>query len=300
MADPTQSTPEQPLISVVMSFRNAEKSLRRSLQSILWQTYPNWELILLDDGSQDGSADVVRSMPDPRIRLAGDRGHLGLPKRLNQGIAMANGEYIARMDADDVAFPSRFKKQLDYLASHPEVDLLATSMMAFDDSDRPLGLLSCGESHEDICKRVWRGFPMPHPTWMGRAEWFRRHPYDEAASKAQDQILLSSARKGSRYAGLSEALVAYHYGHLSVRKSLVGRYNYVRALAGGRTPDFLIGAVANLILFVRDILALGAGMETSVIRARMSRLDIGVADEWDELLRILHSAPLLQRLSRKD
>ena len=154
----------EPLVSVVMSFHNARDTLTRAIRSLLWQTYPHWELILLDDGSSDNSAQTLKSLEDPRIHLRSDSVCRGLPVRLNQGISLAKGDYIARMDADDVAFPERCARQVAYLQNHPEVDLLATAALLVNANDQPIGLLATGLSHAAICRRPWHGFPMPHPT----------------------------------------------------------------------------------------------------------------------------------------
>ena len=118
-----------PLVSVVMSFHNAQATLLHSIRSVIWQTYQNWELILLDDGSTDASVEVSETVNDPRIRLYGGGACRGLSARLNQGVLLTKGQYIARMDADDIAFPERFAKQVAYLQTHAEIDLLASSVL---------------------------------------------------------------------------------------------------------------------------------------------------------------------------
>ncbi len=278
------ATQNQPLVSVLMSFHNARDTLLRSIRSLLWQTYPHWELILLDDGSTDGSAEILKSIDDPRIRLYGDSLCRGLPARLNQGVSLARGQYIARMDADDVAFPARFEKQITYLQNHPEVDLLATSTLLVNEHDQAIGVLTAAQSHEEISRRPWHGFPMPHPTWMGRAEWFRQNPYDELARKAQDQSLLYRTYRTSHFAGLAEVLLGYRYACLSVLKTLSGRYHYLDAVAvGGNRGHLLRGAVGHTLAAGRDLASMAIGMESHVIKTRVQSADVQVLAQWEGL-----------------
>lgn len=276
-----------PLVSVVMSFHNAKDSLPFALHSLLWQTYPHWELILMDDGSSDCFAEFLKTIDDPRIHLYRDAVCRGLPVQLNRGVALAQGEFIARMDADDVAFPERLERQVAYLQEHRDVDLLATSALLVNGNNNPIGVLSTKLSHEDICRRPWLGFPMPHPTWMGRAEWFRRHPYDESARKGQDQVLLYETYQNSKFAGLPDTLLGYKYAGLSVQKTLIGRYCYLKAISAKDGRNWLLGNVSHAIAAARDLLALALGMESHVIKSRVKIADADTLSEWKELRRRL-------------
>lgn len=278
---------EYPLVSVVMSFHNAKDLLSFALHSLLWQTYPHWELILMDDGSSDCSAEFLKTIDDPRIRLYRDAVCRGLPVQLNRGVALAQGEFIARMDADDVAFPERLERQVAYLQEHRDVDLLATSALLVNGNNNPIGVLPTKLSHEDICRRPWLGFPMPHPTWMGRAEWFRRHPYDESARKGQDQVLLYETYQNSKFAGLPDTLLGYKYAGLSVQKTLIGRYCYLKAISAKDGRNWLLGNVSHAIAAARDLLALALGMESHVIKSRVKIADADTLSEWKELRRRL-------------
>lgn len=274
---------DRPIVSVVMSFFNASSTLERALRSLQLQTFPHWELLLFDDGSTDNGATIVTALADPRIRLTCDGARRGLPVRLNQGIEQALGMYIARIDADDVAFPERFSRQLDYLSRQPQVDLLATSALLVDADDNVLGVLPAGLSHEAICSRPWQGFPMPHPTWMGRADWFRKNRYDEAATKAQDQVLLYRTYRTSRFAGLPDVLLGYRYPGLSVRKTLLGRYHYLRSVASVDKRHALHGMLTHGAAAVRDLVALATGTGQAVIRRRVIPADVRTVDAWIDL-----------------
>lgn len=285
MVDEVQDVP---LVSVIMSFHNARDTLVRSIRSLLWQTYPNWELILLDDGSTDGSTKASKLIKDPRIQLYGDSVCRGLPARLNQGVLLAKGQYIARMDADDIAFPERFARQVAYLQNHPDVDLLATSALLVNEEGRPKGLLVAGLSHDEICRRPWLGFPMPHPTWMGRAEWFRQNPYDDLARKAQDQALLLQTYAKSQFASLPDILLGYRYGSVSLEKSITGRWNYIRTVCNNRQNTMDFPLVAKTLLYhaaaaLRDVFGLMFGLGSAILDARVNKAGDGILSEWRDL-----------------
>src|SRR4051794_24772902 len=113
--------PPPPPISVLLAVYNGGRYLRAAVDSILTQTFTDFEFIIIDDGSTDGSLATLREFAqrDPRINLV-SRPNKGLTVTLNEGIALARGEFLARMDADDIALPQRFEKQIAYLRDHPE------------------------------------------------------------------------------------------------------------------------------------------------------------------------------------
>ena len=173
--------------------------------------------------------------------MVADGQRRGLAARLNQAIELARGRYLARMDADDIAYPERLERQLAFLEAHPEVDLLGSGMMVFADDGHPAGLYNVRTTHAEICARPLSGFYLAHPTWMGRIDWFRKWRYDPVCRKAQDQDLLLRAWRSSRYAALPEPLVGYRQDAFSIRKSWLGRYYFSRAIlrvsaSEGRLP----------------------------------------------------------------
>ena len=104
-----------PKISVIMPARNAEQYIREAIDSILGQTFADFEFLILDDGSTDATAEIVQCCRDERIRFCPNGCNMGVAATLNRGLALAGGEYIARMDADDISLPKRFEKQAAYL-----------------------------------------------------------------------------------------------------------------------------------------------------------------------------------------
>jgi glycosyltransferase involved in cell wall biosynthesis len=114
--------PPNPQLSVVMSVFNGEPYLREAVDSVLNQTFEDFEFVIVDDCSTDASVKTLESYDDPRIVRLYNPANLGLPRSLNRGLSICRGDIIARQDQDDVSLPSRFNDQLQHLARHPEID----------------------------------------------------------------------------------------------------------------------------------------------------------------------------------
>jgi len=217
-----------PLITIALPVYNGVKTLKDAVNSIINQSFRDWELIVLDDASTDDSLDVMHLLDDPRIRLIEGKMNLGLSARLNMAVDIATGVYFARMDQDDVSFPSRLEKQFEYLQQHPSIDLLATSTIPFRGDLEVLGKLPVLRKHEEICARPWNGFSFPHPTWMGRIEWFRQYRYASFSDGVEDQYLLLHTYNKSKFACLDEPLLLYREVDCPLRKKLRARRIFAR------------------------------------------------------------------------
>lgn len=199
-----------PLVTVAMPVYNAGKYLRLAVLSIVRQTFKDWELLIIDDGSTDNALQDIADIDDARINIIRDGENRGLAARLNEAADMAQGQYLARMDQDDVSYPERFARQIAALQNDPELDLVATRAISIDENDHATGLFPYAISHEEICARPWQGFYLPHPTWMGRIEWFRKHRYAVPGPYfCEDQELLLRSYRDSRLGTLDEIQFAY-------------------------------------------------------------------------------------------
>jgi glycosyltransferase involved in cell wall biosynthesis len=282
----------RPLVSVIMSMRNAADTVGAAVRSVLLQTLSNWELIVIDDGSSDQSAIIVAACGDARIRLVREQASAGLATRLNQAVALSHGVYIARMDADDICFPDRLARQVARLQQDPSIDCLGCGAVVFADDARLVGVLPSGLTHEDITAQPFRGFPFPHPTWCGRAEWFRSNPYDARLMKTQDQDLLLRVFARSRFAALADVLVGYRQDGLDLRKMLQGRRVFIgslwrRARGSGNPLPALWGIVAQVLKGVADIVTIGLGLGGWAQRGRLKPVPPAVRERWLELQRRL-------------
>lgn len=159
-----------PIVSVVLSVRNGEAYLREAIESILNQRFTDFELIIVDNHSTDSSAEIVESYDDARIILTRPDEPLHLAQALNHAASMARGEYVARMDADDVSHPARFEKQVQYMREHPSVGILGSQIRPIDGDGKLIakGSYRKPEAHEDICWSLLFGCPLWHPTVMLR------------------------------------------------------------------------------------------------------------------------------------
>lgn len=199
-----------PLVTIAMPIYNAGRYLRPAVISIVQQTLVDWELIIIDDGSSDRATDTIRDIRDSRIRILRDGANRGLAARLNEAIDLARGKYFARMDQDDISYPERLARQLALLEQNPELDLVAVRCVAIDADNKLAGALPCALTHDEICASPWRSFHLPHPTWMGKTAWFRRHRYATPGPFfCEDQELLLRSHRESRFATVPEYLFAY-------------------------------------------------------------------------------------------
>jgi glycosyltransferase involved in cell wall biosynthesis len=201
-----------------MPFFNSAATLELSVRSLLNQSGVNFEVLLCDDGSNDRSLAIARTFRDTRVTCWSDGRRLRLAARLNECIDRARGEYFARMDADDVAYPHRLATQLAFLRQHPEVDLCGSGAMVFGRYGRPLWRFSPATGHAQIVRSPFRGFPLWHPAWMGHTAWFRHWRYDDRAWLAQDQELLLRSYRESRFANLPWVLLGYRRERVTLKK----------------------------------------------------------------------------------
>jgi glycosyltransferase involved in cell wall biosynthesis len=278
----------QPIITVGMPVRNNARTIRTAVRSIQLQTVPDWELLLVDDGSTDGTLDTVGDLlRDPRIRVLSDGKALGISSRLNQTLDLGTGRYYARMDGDDVSYPERFEQQLRFLQSHPEVNLVGAQMLIVGEGGRALGERRGPRTHKAICQHPPLGFRMFHPTYFGHLKWFRAHRY-ASQRYAEDQELLLRTYGHSRFANVDLILLGYYQERPSLRRSLFGRYNFVQAV--GRAPEmsFLDVATAgagHASKAMLDALAMTSRRDLRMAPQRCRLTTQGEVNRWQEVWR---------------
>jgi glycosyltransferase involved in cell wall biosynthesis len=231
-------------ISICIPFYNAQEFLADAIRSIFAQTYQDWELILMDDGSTDRSLEIARSVRDSRVRVLSDGQNRKLPYRLNQITAEAKYDFIGRMDADDLISPTRFEKEIAVLEAHPEIDLVTTGVCSITRDGRPVGIRNPapgGVTMADILPM--KGCVITHAAILGRKAWFLRNPYDTSLQTAQDAELWvrACAGKDLRICRIPETLYLYReHGGVTLGKvlraqrlhrDLLRRYGHLK---GGR------------------------------------------------------------------
>ncbi len=217
-----RATAGSPTVSVLMATYNFRPYLQESVGSILNQTFRDLEFVLIDDGSTDGSDVLLREIAakDARLRLI-VRPNKGLTKSLNEGLALCRGEYIARMDADDVSLPQRLEKQVAYLRDHPECVLLGSRVLRIDPFGSPLNESDNKLTHEEIDKQLLGeglGFAITHPVATFRRDAaLKIGGYREQFTASQDLDMWLRLAEVGRIANLPDVLLKYRSHLKSVR-----------------------------------------------------------------------------------
>jgi len=204
-----------------MSVRNGAPWVREAVESVLAQTAPDLELIVIDDGSTDATPDLLTALRDPRLRVE-RQPPAGLTLALNRALKLARAPLLARLDADDLAVPDRVARQRTFLDSHPEVGLLGTGAREVDPSGREMGIVSPPVEDAAIRRALIRENPFVHSSVMMRRSALLRvgGGYDETLPVAQDYDLWMRMSRITRLANLSAPLV--------VRRLVAGRVSAER------------------------------------------------------------------------
>ena len=232
--------PETALISVLLPVYNGGKYLEEAVASILKQTYKNFELIIIDDGSTDDTRDVISLFKDHRIKVI-SRGNKGLITSLNEGIELASGQWIARMDADDIALPQRFELQLDWL-QRTGADVCGSWVSRFGDGEKRI--VRTKEKDDEIKIDLLFYSSFVHPSVLGRASMFKKLRYNQGSVRAEDYDLwVRSAEQGYTMANIPEVLLWYRvhdeqvsaeYLEMQLEQTSKIRYRYWQSFCKSR------------------------------------------------------------------
>ncbi|MDM1062248.1 glycosyltransferase [Empedobacter falsenii] len=211
-----------PVVSVVMSVYNAEKYLNKAIESILDQTFTDFEFIIIEDCSTDNSLKIIEdyASKDSRINLIKkleNKGTAGFIENLNIGIEKANGRYIARMDADDISSNTRFEKQINFLNDNPAIDLIGASIELIDERDQHIEIWKAIPHHNDIVKRMPKKISLYHPVIMFRKESTKG--YRNKALFCEDyDMYFNMIFAGRKFANLNEVLLKYRILKTSISR----------------------------------------------------------------------------------
>jgi len=210
-------TKKTPLVSVVMAVYNGEAFLRDSLASILGQSFTDFECIVVDDGSTDGSREIVKASGDDRVTLIEEDGHRGLIPSLNRGLNAARGEFIARMDCDDISHPDRFSAQIKVLRRNDDWGVVGTWIREFDGEGRDYVRVYPTDPEIVRCELLFNS-PVAHPSVMFRRSLITEHglTYRETRKDAEDYDLWARASKVAKLANIPRALLHYRLHHSQV------------------------------------------------------------------------------------
>ncbi len=226
--------PLLPQVSILLPVFNAEKYLEKTLRSLLGQSFGSFEIVAMDDGSTDGSAEILRRLSDPRIRIEKNPGNLGLIETLNRGISLCRGEFIARMDADDIALPTRIEKQYRYMQQHPQCILVGTGRSAIDESDQPIDSFNKPATGSALIRwKLLTGNFITHPTVMLRKSALPLPLFEAEYKHAEDYAAWLKLSSCGDMEILPEKLLQYRFHGQSVsqQNKMVQVQSAMRALA---------------------------------------------------------------------
>ncbi len=208
------------MVSVILPFRNAERTLAEAIQSIVDQTFKEWELVLIDNASTDASGKIAVQFAriDTRIKLIHED-RIGIAHALNTGLDHASGELIARMDADDISLPDRIEKQNQYLRDHPQIGVLGTRTMFRSTVEKSSGMHWFVEwqnriiSPEEHFVKRFIDAPLAHPSVLFRRELIDRHgSYSTDPLPEDHELWLRWMDAGALFAKLPEELLIWNDG----------------------------------------------------------------------------------------
>lgn len=223
-----------PFITVGLAFYNVEKTVASAVKSVLMQTYDNFECIIIDDGSTDRSFEVVQELAkaDSRIQLVRGEKNMGVGPRLNQITDLARGEYIVRMDADDMMLPDRIERQMEVLLADKTLDLVDCAAYIINELGEPVGRRKSNDISDLTLRKVLKSRTVFfHPTIIAKTSWFKKNRYNDDYKRGPDFELWCRTFGNTRYSRIEEPLFLYREGKVSIRNYEISSVSFRRTLA---------------------------------------------------------------------
>lgn len=211
-----------------MSVYNSISTLEKCLESIFSQSYREWHMFIVDDGSNDGSGFLLNKIKDKRVTILKNKVNRGLAYSLNKAIRLCDAELIARVDSDDIQHIDRLENQVIYMRENPKVDLLCSA--AYIKNSKGCKKLIMPTSHKEISSRLKKSNCIIHPTIMVRANFFLNYGlYNETFRRAQDyELWLRALKKGARFGALNKPLIYYNTNNYAWPLKTLFRHSYNR------------------------------------------------------------------------
>ncbi|MDG6249253.1 glycosyltransferase [Methanocalculus sp.] len=240
-----------PAITVLMTVYNEERFLRQAIDSILAQTYSDFELLVVDDASTDSSPTILASYTDPRVRVVTNEENMGCPRSSNRGLALARGQYIARMDADDIAYPHRLAVQHAFLERHPGIDLVGSSNELIDEEGKVIGAWRGRFGPETVYYLLNFRNCLTHSTVMFRKEFAESiGGYNERVKWALDYDFYHRASKAGKLYRMDEVLVQWRSMPAKSQEKSRGQKETVYAVLRDNFSRLNIGEIDHSTLAI--------------------------------------------------
>lgn len=267
-----------PLVTIAIPVYNCEKTIQKTIRSVLNQSFHDFEVLVYDDGSTDCTVSLIKGFSDSRIKLFKDGCNKGIAYRLNQLIDLASGYFFVRMDGDDLMFPDRLEKQIRFLQENPEVDVVGSPAIVIDENDHIIGQrgdnISCVWQIDDL----FMSSRFIHPTVVGKTEWFKRWKYNENLSGCEDMDLWIRSFKDSKFLDYNEPLLFYRE-YLKIRlktyfrrQRLLLNYSWKNRKMTNKRYTFLLLTAKIAISSVAACVLHLIGCEKNVILRRNNSL----------------------------
>lgn len=209
-----------PLVSVLMTVYNSDKFLNKAIDSILEQTYENLEFLIVNDGSTDKSAEIVRAYKDPRIVFLENDGNKGIVYSRNRLLDISKGKYLAVLDSDDVALPTRLEKQVEFMESHPEYGMCGTYFHVVNSKGQRLYNVKFPVTDKELKTYLWFGNSFCHSTVMMRRDIALEFKYPESFPLNEDYALWKRIAERTKIYNLPIYTTLYrlHSDNVSARR----------------------------------------------------------------------------------
>lgn len=282
-------------ISIAIPFYNAEKYLAGAIRSVFAQTYQEWELILIDDGSTDNSLKIAQSVDDPRVRVISDGINKKLAERLNEITNLANYDYIARMDADDLMSPMRLEIQFNILKDDPEVDVVSTGMFSISNYNKLLGYRGSDFDNISFEQLIRKERGILHASLLARKSWYVRNKYNPSIPTGQDVDLWlrSSKNQDLKIKSISNPLYLYREEINVSLKKMLRAYKVEREHYSKYIDDklykyyFLINSLLkSFIICFMDKLGL---LKLLLKRRNNSKISTECLNEYSKILLVINN-----------
>lgn len=279
-----------PKVTVGIPVYNGERFIKQAVDSVLKQTYSDFELIVTDDGSTDGTKAILDSIQDPRLIVISDGTNKGIAFRLNQQIDESRGDYFIRMDADDLMFPWRIEKEVNYLENNPQVDVMGAGAIVIGNENELLGKRGLGQRNYNNNNDYFVQSRFIHPTVAGRIEWFRKWNYRAEMSGNEDLDLWIRSYNESTFGDLYEPLLFYRDPyHFRLKTYIKRQKKYIRCLWSLRQymdgKWFMFKCVARSLVATSGALLLTLlGKEEKMISHRNQTLDTSEKELYSSIL----------------
>lgn len=253
----------KPKVSIIMPVYNQAKYVKQAIESILQQTFSNFELIIINDGSTDRSVNIIDNFHDLRIKIINQE-NKGLITTLNTGIVLSRAEYIARIDPDDIwSDLNKLNKQMEYLSKDPNCVVLGTWARIIDENDKEFSHISCPEKDQGIRSKILTKNCFIHPSVVFNKEIaLKAGGFDEQEKYVEDYGLWLRMGQFGKFANIPEFLMSYriHRDGITQQKNFIQSQNSLEIIKKHKKnyPNYIRGYLKwNFKLFLLKIIGLG-------------------------------------------